>query len=137
MSAKDIFHHAVRSALVKEGWKISHDPLTITSEDITFFVDLGGECLITAERDSKKIAVEIKSFLRDSMMPDFHTAIGQVLNYHLALSKVEPERVLYLAIPNDVYESFFSKQFVKRAIKHHQIKLIVFNPDTEEVVQWL
>lgn len=70
-------------------------------------------------------------------MPDFHTAIGQVLNYRLALSETYPDRVLYLAIPNDVYASFFSKQFVKRAIKHHQIKIIVFNPENEEIVQWL
>lgn len=30
MPAKDIFHDAVRSALEKDSWKITHDPLSIT-----------------------------------------------------------------------------------------------------------
>ncbi|MEQ8961283.1 MAG: element excision factor XisH family protein [Coleofasciculus sp. C2-GNP5-27] len=29
MSAKDIYHSAVRSALIKKGWTIPHDPLTV------------------------------------------------------------------------------------------------------------
>ncbi|HBL11589.1 MAG TPA: fatty-acid oxidation protein subunit alpha, partial [Cyanobacteria bacterium UBA11162] len=109
MSAKDIYHSAVRSALIKEGWIITHDPLTLEFEDVTLFVDLGAEQFITAERGKEKIAVEIKSFIRESMVSEFHTAAGQFINYRLALSELEPERVLYLAIPNDAYETFFSK----------------------------
>ncbi|MGK7927905.1 MAG: XisH family protein [Spirulina sp.] len=137
MSAKDVFHQAVRSALIKAGWKITHDPLSIEFEDVSFFVDLGAEQIIGAERGKQKIAVEIKSFLRDSSISEFHTAIGQFLNYRLALSEIDPERVLYLAIPNDIYESFFQKRFTKRSIQHNQIPLIVFNPDTEEVIRGL
>lgn len=27
--AKDVFHQQVKNALIKEGWNITHDPLTI------------------------------------------------------------------------------------------------------------
>ncbi len=29
MSARDIFHNAVKTALQKDGWVITHDPLTV------------------------------------------------------------------------------------------------------------
>jgi hypothetical protein len=45
MAAKDIYHDHVRTALEKDGWTITHDPLTITLEDTSdnLFVDLGAE----------------------------------------------------------------------------------------------
>ena len=42
MSAKDIFHNSVRSALEKEGWIITHDPLFIKVKELDFFIDLAG-----------------------------------------------------------------------------------------------
>ena len=137
MSAKDIYHNALCSALIKEGWTITHDPLTLQFEDVTLFVDLGAEQVIAAERGIEKIAVEIKSFMREPMVSEFHTAAGQFINYRLALSELEPDRVLYLAVPNDAYESFFSKRFAQRAIEYNDIKLIVFTPETEEIIKWL
>ena len=41
--AKDIIHNAVKNALIKDGWTITDDPLTLTYEDATVFVDLGAE----------------------------------------------------------------------------------------------
>ena len=63
MSAKDVFHEAVKRALEKEGWRITHDPLQVKFEQIKVVIDLGAEELIGAERGGREIAVEIKSFL--------------------------------------------------------------------------
>ena len=30
MSAKDVFHEVVKKALQKDGWQITHDPLSIS-----------------------------------------------------------------------------------------------------------
>jgi len=30
MPAKDLFHHTVKNALIKGGWKITHDPYILT-----------------------------------------------------------------------------------------------------------
>lgn len=49
MSAKDIFHNTVRSALEKERWIITNDPLFIKVENLNFFIDLAGEKIIAAE----------------------------------------------------------------------------------------
>ena len=137
MPAKDIVHNAVCSALIKEGWEITKDPLTVPFEGVNLFIDLGAEKLIAAQKGKEKIAVEIKSFLRDSPVSDLHNACGQFINYRLALSEAEPERVLYLSVSQDAYESFLSKRFAQRIIQHNEIKLIVFNEDTEEIIYWL
>ena len=84
--AKDVFHQQVKNALIKDGWNITHDPLTIRiSEAVKLQIDLAAETTIAAERDSEKIAVEIKSFVGDSDISAFHTALGQYLNYCQAL----------------------------------------------------
>ena len=137
MPAKDRFHNAVCSALIKEGWTITHDPLTLKFEDVTLFADLGAEKVIGAQKGKEKIAIEIKSFLSESMVSEFHAASGQYINYRFALADIEPERILYLAVKNDVYKTFISRRFVQRLIKFNEIKLVVFNPDIEEIVLWL
>jgi XisH protein len=53
-------------------------------------------------REKSQIAVEIKSFIGRSTITEFHMAVGQFLNYRLALQKVKSERVLYLAVPFDI-----------------------------------
>lgn len=84
--AKDVFHEQVKKALIKDGWIITNDPLTIRiSEAVKVQIDLGAENAIAAERDAEKIAVEIKSFLADSDISEFHTALGQYLNYCQAI----------------------------------------------------
>jgi len=50
MPARDIFHQAVKSALQKEGWIITHDPLSITAGGVDLYIDLGAERLLAAER---------------------------------------------------------------------------------------
>lgn len=85
MAAKDRFHEAVRVALQKEQWTITDDPLKLEVGGAKFEIDLGAEQLLAAERSGEKIAVEIKTFLGDSPITDYHAALGQFLNYRLAL----------------------------------------------------
>lgn len=136
MAAKDRFHNAVKIAIEKDGWTITDDPLFMNVEGVDFYVDLAAEQLIAAERASQKIAIEIKSFLGTSSVTDFHLALGQFLNYRYALNLTEPERTLYLAITNDVYDDFFQIRFVQRVIAEYQLKLLIFNAEQEEIVSW-
>ena len=92
--AKDLFHYAVRQALIKEQWVITADPLIIRIEGVKLEIDLAAEKVFAAEKAGRKIAVEIKSFLNPSTITDFHAALGQFLNYRLALQLREPDRTL-------------------------------------------
>ncbi|MFN6562773.1 MAG: XisH family protein [Nostoc sp. ChiSLP01] len=136
MSAKDIFHEAVKRGLQKEGWIITHDPLVVKFGKDKMSIDLGAEQILAAERGTEKIAVEIKSFLGDSELFDYHAALGQFLNYRLALRLREPERVLFLAVPLSTYRSLFSRDFAQSSVQEYQVKLIVYDPNDEVIVQW-
>lgn len=50
--ARDVFHQQMKNALIKDGWKITHDPFTIRiSEAIKLQIDLAAENAIAAEKD--------------------------------------------------------------------------------------
>lgn len=137
MAAKDIFHAAVRQALIKEQWVITADPLVIKINKVKLEIDLAAEKIFAAQKAGRKIAVEVKSFVSSSVISDFHLALGQFLNYRLALQMKEPDRRIYLAVPLDTFNSFFQEIFVQEAIKIYQIKLIIYEPNKEEIVEWI
>jgi hypothetical protein len=135
--AKDLFHDVVKTALIKDGWQITDDPLFLKVGGVDFFIDLGAEKLLAAERDGKKIAVEIKSFINTSSVIDFHLAIGQFINYRTALKLKDPDRKLFLAIPDNAYDSFFQKEFPRLIIQEYQLELFVYDIENEVILQWL
>ena len=137
MSARDLFHDAVKAALQKDGWAITHDPLTIDLADGQLQIDLGAERLIAAYKDEQQIAVEIKSFTAPSAISEFHTALGQYLNYRVALKLKEPNRLLYLGVSVEIYESFFFRQLPQLSLQEYQVKLVVFDPEGEAIVKWI
>lgn len=134
--AKDLFHQAVRNALEKENWFITDDPLSLKLGGVDLYIDLGAEKLLAAERAGQKIAVEIKTFGERSEIAEFHLALGQFLNYRLALQVGDPDRELFLAVPQVIYESFFTLEFIKMSITNYQIKLLVYEPATETIALW-
>ncbi|MBJ7900779.1 MAG: fatty-acid oxidation protein subunit alpha [Cyanobacteria bacterium RI_101] len=137
MSARDATHSIVKHALEKEGWRITHDPYYLKVGGIEFYIDLGAEMIIAAERDNQKIAVEVKSFLGPSSISEFHTALGQFINYRYALEEKDPDRVLYLAVPSDIYDDFFTLSFIKKVIQKSDIKLIIYQENKEIISQWI
>lgn len=137
MAAKDRFHDVVRQALEKEQWVITDDPLRLEVGGTKFEIDLGAEQLLAAERGTEKIAIEIKTFLSDSPLTDYHAALGQFLNYRLALEISDPTRILYLAVPVGAYETFFKREFAQISIERYQIRQIIYDPIQEVIVQWI
>lgn len=136
--AKDIFHDTVRKALEKDDWIITHDPYRLRYGIVDVYIDLAAEEAIAAEKEGRKIAVEVKSFVSGSNISEFHTALGQFLNYRIALeSSDEPERILYLAVPKDVYQTFLRFEPATTVIERYNIFLIIYNPNQEFIEQWI
>lgn len=136
MSAKDIFHDAVKRALEKDDWTITDDPLFLRFGGLEMYIDLGAERIFAAERNNEKIAVEVKSFLGPSATTEFNSALGQFLKYQLSLEQVEAERLLYLAVPADTYRDFFTLELPRLLIQRYQVRLIVYDPEEEVITQW-
>jgi hypothetical protein len=136
--AKDIFHNSVRIALQKDGWNITHDPYQLRYGVADVYIDLAAEETISAEKGGHKIAVEVKSFAGGSTISEFHTALGQFLNYRIAIEvSNQPERVLYLAVPVDTYQMFLRFEPAKTIIERYEVRLIVYNPNQEVIDRWI
>ncbi|KOR37696.1 MULTISPECIES: element excision factor XisH family protein [Planktothricoides] len=135
--AKDIYHEAVKIALIKDGWTITEDPLRLKFGGRMTYVDLGAEKLLAAQKEGQQIAVEVKSFLNPSPVKDLEQALGQYIMYSQVLAKLQQNRLLYLAIPQVVFYDFFSEELPKLIVEINQIKLLVFNPESQEVCQWI
>jgi len=134
---KDRFHDVVKTALEKEGWQITDDPYELNVDGVDFEIDLAAEQILAAVRENQKIAVEIKSFISPSNVSDFHTALGQFLNYRDALDLTEPDRQLYLAVRVQIYESFFQRRFIQSAVHRYRLRLVIYNVQQEVIEQWL
>ncbi|NEQ10513.1 MAG: fatty-acid oxidation protein subunit alpha [Moorea sp. SIO4E2] len=133
---RDLFHNAVRHGLEKDGWTITDDPLRIRSGRVDMQIDLGAERLLAATKGNEKIAVEIKSFTNPSNISEFHTALGQFLNYQVALEQEKSEFKLFLAIPVGAFKTFFSLPFVQTVVKRFQLSLLVYDPSEEVILEW-
>jgi XisH protein len=136
--AKDLFHNNVKTALQKDGWNITHDPYRLRYGVADIYIDLAEEEAIAAEKAGRKIAVEVKSFAGGSNVSEFHTALGQFLNYRVALEiSEEPDRVLCLAVPQDTYQIFLRFEPAKTVIERYEIRLITYDPNNEVIDKWI
>jgi len=137
MPQKDSHHDLVRNALEKDGWTVTHDPFTIRLEDVKFYVDLAAEKTIETDGETRKIAIEIKVFGGLSFLNEFEKAVGQYLIYKQFLGDLFPERILFLAVSTDVFEESFSLPSIQAVVTKQEIKLLVFNHETEEITKWI
>jgi sRNA-binding regulator protein Hfq len=137
VAKRDKFHQAVINGLQADGWIITHDPYIVEYGEQNLQVDLGAEMPIGAEKEGRKIAVEIKTFAGISTMHDLYAAIGQYLVYQHLILKIEPERKLYLAVPDDVYDKIFYPRHADEMRTGFGIHLALYDPDLEEIIAWI
>lgn len=134
--ARDKHHDLVKQALINEGWEITHDPLEISSLIADLEVDLGAEKVFAAEKGKQKIAVETKSFLSKSWLHDFYKAVGQFGFYNLVLIKGEPERPLFLAMPDSAYHYLFKDPVAVELARINQMKFIIYSIEHKKIIAW-
>jgi hypothetical protein len=137
MPQPDLFHPSVKQALIKDGWTITNDPYYIEYKGLRLYADLGADKPLAAEKGDRKIVVEIKVFGSASQITELEKAVGQYSIYRNILRKNDPERVLYLAIAEDIFHDFFQKPAIQDIIAEHEIDLLVFDPVQEVIVQWI
>jgi len=59
------------------------------------------------------------------------------ITYRTALKSQDPERTLYLAVPDDIYERFFLTPFIQDLITENQLYLITYNIEDERLQKWI
>lgn len=137
MPAKDIYHDTVKRALIKDGWTITDDPFEIEYEDVLLKADLGAEKVFAAEKDSRKIVVEIKVFGGLSFFYELHNATGQYCNYRALLAETNPEREIWLAVPLEIFQSQFQRKATQKIVDDLRIKIVVYDIENEVIAEWI
>ena len=135
--ARDKFHQEVKTALETEGWTVTDDPLYLKVGRIPIHIDIGAEKIIAAEKEGKKIAVEIKTFGMPSFITALYEAVGKYLIYSEALTYIKSDRTLYLAMPSKVYKEFCEEPIVKNTFQKYDVKVILYNPNSKDKMQWI
>ena len=137
MPARDIYHDTVKFALQKDGWTVTHDPFPLQIGKKRLSADLGAERLISAEKGTQRIVVEVKSFVGQSDVKDLEQALGQYVLYRQILKEMRSERSLYLAVSQTTFNSVFTIELGQVLLKNQIIKLVVFDDESEAIVQWI
>ena len=135
--ARDAFHENVKQALIQEGWNVTADPLTFKIGKVQVQIDLGAERLIAAERGTDKIAIEIKTFGNVSFITALYEAIGKYIVYRNVLSIVNSDRVLYLAVPENIYIRFFEEEIIQKTIREEKFNLVIYDQFTQIITSWI
>ncbi len=139
MSRRDSYHYACKSALIRDGWTITHDPLPIIYGGTALSTDLGAEKSVENKNQIiavEFIAVEVKDFDSKGAMSNFEKALGQFRLYQSLLKRNDPDRILFLAIRQETYETFFQLPVIQAVMEDDEIRLIVFNEHQGEIILW-
>jgi len=54
-----------------------------------------------------------------------------------SLELVEPDRILYLAIREIIFYELFEEVIGRYLLEKRLLKIVVFDPEREEIVQWI
>lgn len=137
MPQKNFYHDLVVKLLLQDGWIITDDPLWLAYGGRNVYVDVGAEQPIGAEKEGRKIAVEIKSFLGESDVTELSESVGKFKLYQNILTETEPERALYLAVPLHVYESIFKEPIGQLMMERERLQLVVFDQKQKRIEKWI
>ena len=70
-------------------------------------------------------------------MADMERALGQYVLYRIFLKRTEPDRELYLAVPQDVLEGLFLRTPGQGFLEDEQGKVFGVDNEREEIKRWL
>ncbi|MBX7170876.1 MAG: hypothetical protein K1X72_07960 [Pyrinomonadaceae bacterium] len=137
MPAKDIYHDTVKRALIKDGWTITKENMSFPWGGTQTYVDILAEEVFVAEKEGRKIAVEVKSFIGKSNLSELEKALGQFIIYRFAMRKKEPDRQLFLAVEKEIYNEFFLNADVLELVESEDLRILIFDKVKEVIVRWI
>ena len=135
MAQLDKIHEAVKNALIKDGWTITAENFQLRYKELKLYGDMEAQKIL-AEKGSRKIVVEVKSFLGVSIISEFQKALGQYLIYEGVLSKIKPETKIYLAFSETAYNKFFVGEGIRFILEREALSYFVVDSKNEVIKRW-
>ncbi len=134
MPARDRYHDSVKRALITDGWRIVREQVFIKYEDRHIWLDLQAE-----RSPGEQVALfEVKGFEEvSSPVEALEAALGQYVLYQAILEALKIATPLFLTVPREAYDNFLSQPFSQVGLRRAGVKLLIFDPIKEEIVQWI
>lgn len=108
--AKDRYHDTVKRALIKDGWRVTHEQYFLNYEGRHLWIDLRADRLESQDR----LLVEIKGFEdTDSPVDYLEAALGQYSLYLAVLEALEIAIPVYRAVPLAAHTGFLRSQLAR------------------------
>lgn len=137
MSRRDLYHDIVVEALIADGWTITNDPLTLPIDDTNVQIDLAAERqLVGAKKGKHLIAVEIKSYVGQSVINEAKSLLGQLHLYSALLKIHDPERELVAAIPRLFHKKLEKSPMLYDIIDVTGVKKIIYDEREKRILLW-
>ena len=137
MPPQDLYYDLVKNALRQDGWRITHNVLPLKVGADIGAGELWATQLLAADKDERKIAVAVNSFVGHSDPADLTQVLGRLALSRPRLHATEADSVLYLAVRYATYSACFAGLDGSRLLERQHMQLIVFDPRTEAIVHWL
>ena len=64
-------------------------------------------------------------------------ALGQYVSYRSLLARFEPDRKLFLAVPESVFTSTLNEPIARPVLEDLSIALMAFDPQQEAIAKWI
>jgi hypothetical protein len=134
LPAKDRHHDILAHALVKAGWTIDEEQVTLQTLERTLWIDFQ----ISKRAADIVLLVELKELEAvASPIESLAGALGKYLLYRLILARTGKTTPLFLAVTNAAYAGVLSEEVGRWMLDEYKIPLIVFDAQREEIIQWV
>jgi hypothetical protein len=133
MAAFDRYHQVVVRALLNAGWIVIGEQVLIALENRHLWIDIE----VRHPQTQQKALIEVKTFEPSGSVVEYLScAVGQYDVYRLLLSYLDIQTPLYMAVPISARYGIFEEEIGRIVADGRSIRLFVFDPHSEEIVEW-
>lgn len=61
---------------------------------------------------------------------------GSMTVYRIGLAKTNEARELFLAVEQEIYNTFFQKSLIQETLQQGDIHLLIFDSNTQTILKW-
>ena len=137
MPTQDLYHDTVRDALRQDGWRLMHTALQLKAKPEARVGELWEGPWLIADKDERKVAVAVSSFVGRSNLADIIQTWRQLGLSRPQFHAMDSDRVVYLAVRQATYSACFGGSEGDLLLEKEHIQLVVFDPRAEVIVQWV
>ncbi len=84
----------------------------------------------------KKLRLKSKVFVGKSETADLEQAIGQYFLYRWIMDRQDPDRILFLAVPETIYRQLFEGVKGEILLSDGRLKVFGYSTEKEEIIGW-